>query len=89
MNKPETKRFQPILWLQTKGLPGFQRRSSHLIQRLTADPSRQHWTALERSSSWSRWLLWTLVGWAGFAIVWSSLARIAETVQAQASGLSA
>lgn len=82
MNKPETKRFQPILWLQTKGLPGFQRRSSHLIQRLTADPSRQHWTALERSSSWSRWLLWTLVGLAGFAIVWSSLARIDETVQA-------
>ena len=82
MNDPKSKRFQPVLWLQTKGLPEFQRRSSRLVNRLTADPSRQHWTALERSSSWSRWLLWTLVGLAGFGIVWSSLARIDETVQA-------
>jgi HlyD family secretion protein len=82
MNQPKPKRFQPVLWLQTKGLPGFQRRSSHLIHRLTADPSRQHWTALQPSTSWSRWLLWSMVGLAGFGIIWSCFARIDETVQA-------
>jgi hemolysin D len=82
MNQPKPKRFQPVLWFQTKGLPEFQQRSGRLIQRLTADPSRQHWTALQPSTSWSRWLLWSLVGLAGFGIVWSCFARIDETVQA-------
>jgi multidrug efflux pump subunit AcrA (membrane-fusion protein) len=82
MKQTNSKRFQPVLWLQTRGLPEFQRRSSRLILRLTADPSRQHWTALQPSSSWSRWILWTMVGLAGFGIVWSCFARIDETVQA-------
>ena len=76
------KRFQPILWLQTKGLPGFQKRSTTLINNLTADRSRQHWTALRPSTSWSRRIIWTLVGLAGFGIVWASFAKIDETVQA-------
>ena len=76
------KRFQPVLWLQTKGLPSFQKRSSTLINNLTADRSRQHWTALQPSTSWSRRIIWTLVGLAGFGIVWASFARIDETVQA-------
>ena len=76
------KRFEPLLWLQTKGLPAFQKQSSALINRFTADPSRQHWTALEPSNNWSRRILWTLVGLAGFGIVWASFARIDETVQA-------
>lgn len=76
------KRLQPILWLQTKGLPGFQKRSSTLINNLTADHSRQHWTALRPSTSWSRRIIWTLVGLAGFGIVWASFAKIDETVQA-------
>ena len=82
MTQPNHKHFQPILWLQTKGLPEFQRRSSRLINQLTADPSRQHWTALKPSTSWSRWLLWSMVGLAGFGLVWSCIARIDETVQA-------
>ena len=76
------KRFQPILWLHTKGLPGFQKRSSTLINNLTADRSSQHWTALRPSTSWSRRIIWTLVGLAGFGIVWASFAKIDETVQA-------
>jgi len=82
MNQNKPKRFQPVLWFQTKGLPDFQRRSGRLIYRLTADPSRQHWTALQPSTSWSRWILWTMMGLAGFGIVWSCFARIDETVQA-------
>lgn len=82
MKPDKDKRFQPMLWLQTRGMPEFQRRSSHLIHRLTADSSRQHWTALQPSTSWSRWLLWSLVGLAGFGITWSCFARIDETVQA-------
>ena len=76
------KRFQPILWLKTKGLPSFQKRSTTLINNLTADRSRQHWTALRPSTSWSRRLIWSLVGLAGFGIVWASFAKIDETVQA-------
>ena len=76
------KRFEPLLWLQTKGLPAFQKQSHLLINRFTADPSRQHWTALEPSNNWSRRILWTLVALAGFGIVWASFARIDETVQA-------
>ena len=76
------KGFQPWLWLQTKGLPSFQKHSAQLINRMTADPSRQHWTALEPSNNWSRRIIWTLVGLAGFGIVWASFARIDETVQA-------
>lgn len=74
--------FDPLLWFQTKGLPGFQKRSAALINRFTADPARNHWTALEPSNAWSRRILWTLVGLAGFGIVWASFARIDETVQA-------
>ena len=76
------RRFQPLLWLQTKGLPAFQKQSSLLINRFTADPSRQHWTALEPAGNWSRRIIWTLVALAGFGIVWASFARIDETVQA-------
>jgi hemolysin D len=82
MTQNNSKRYQLVLWLQTRGLPEFQRRSARLINRLTADPSRQHWSALQPSSSWSRWILWTMVGLAGFGIVWSCFARIDETVQA-------
>jgi HlyD family secretion protein len=82
MSLNKDKKFQPVLWFKTKGLPGFQQRSGRLIYRLTADSSRQHWTALQPSTSWSRWILWTMVGLAGFGIVWSSFARIDETVQA-------
>lgn len=76
------RRFQPVLWLQTKGLPRFQKHSSALINNLTADRSRQHWTALRPSTNWSRRIIWSLVGVAGFGIVWSSFAKIDETVQA-------
>lgn len=74
--------FHPLVWFQTKGLPAFQKRSALLINRFTADPARQHWTALQPSNNWSRRIIWTLVGLAGFGIVWASFARIDETVQA-------
>ena len=74
--------FRPLIWFQTKGLPAFQKRSALLINRYTADPARQHWTALQPSNNWSRRIIWTLVGLAGFGIVWASFARIDETVQA-------
>lgn len=82
MKPIKNKRFNLIIWLQTRCLPELQRRSSRFIFGLTADPSRQHWTALQPSESWSRWILWSLVSVAGFAIIWSSFARIDETVQA-------
>ena len=79
MSRP---RFQPLIWFQTKGLPEFQRHSTELINRFTADPARQYWTALKPSNNWSRRILWSLVALAGFGIVWASFARIDETVQA-------
>jgi hemolysin D len=75
------KRFEPILWLTTKGVPGLQRQSSLLVNRLTTDQASKHWTALTPSKNWSRRILYTLVGIAGFGIVWASFARIDETVQ--------
>ena len=75
------KRFEPILWLTTKGIPGLQKQSGQLVHRLTSDRASQHWTALTPSKNWSRRILYTLVGIAGFGIVWASFAQIDETVQ--------
>lgn len=75
------KRFEPILWLTTRGIPGLQKQSGQLVHRLTSDRASQHWTALTPSKNWSRRILYTLVGIAGFGIVWASFAQIDETVQ--------
>ena len=75
------KRFEPILWLTTKAIPGLQKQSGQLVHRLTSDRASQHWTVLTPSKNWSRRILYTLVGIAGFGIVWASFAQIDETVQ--------
>ncbi len=69
-------------WLQHHALPALQRGGEVLVRKITETKGQHHWTALQPSRRWSSWIIWTLVGVAGFGIVWSCFARIDETVQA-------
>ena len=69
-------------WLQHRALPAFQGIGQRVVRKITEASGQNHWTALQPSRRWSSWIIWTLVGFAGFGIVWSSFARIDETVQA-------
>jgi hemolysin D len=69
-------------WLQHRALPAVQKFGARAVQRITEENGQRHWTALQPSRRWSSWIIWTLVGVAGFGIVWSCFARIDETVQA-------
>lgn len=69
-------------WLEHRALPALHRIGDKVVHRITEENGQRHWTALQPSRRWSSWIIWTLVGVAGFGIVWSSFARIDETVQA-------
>lgn len=69
-------------WIQHKALPALHRSSRNLVGGLTREPGQEQWTALTPSGRWNTWILRTLVGVAGFGILWASFARIDETVQA-------
>lgn len=69
-------------WTQHRALPAIQRTGELVVGRITEESGQRHWTALTPSRRWSSWIIWTLVGVAGFGIIWASLARIDETVQA-------
>lgn len=69
-------------WLRQQAIPALQRFGSSVVHRITEEKGQRHWTALQPSRRWSSWIIWTLVGVAGFGIVWSSFARIDETVEA-------
>ena len=69
-------------WFQFRLLPGIQGVGARVVRRVTEEPGQRHWSALTPSRRWSSWIIWSLVGVAGFGIVWSSFARIDETIQA-------
>jgi HlyD family secretion protein len=69
-------------WLKHTALPALQHVGDKVVHRITNEKGQQHWTALQPSRRWSSWIIWTLVSVSGFGIVWSSFARIDETVQA-------
>jgi len=69
-------------WVQHHVAPGLHRRADAVVQQLTAEQGRSHWTALTPSRRWSGVIIWTLVSVAGTGIIWSAFARIDETVQA-------
>ena len=69
-------------WFQFRLLPGIQGVGEKVVRRVTEEPGQRHWSALTPSRRWSSWISWSLVGVAGFGVVWSSLARIDETIQA-------
>ena len=71
-----------VRWSQHSALPAIQRTGERVVLRITEEPGQRHWSALTPSRRWSSWIIWSLVGVAGFGIVWSSFARIDETIQA-------
>ena len=73
---------QVLRWTQHRAIPAIQRTGERVVRRITEEPGQRHWSALTPSRRWSSWIIWSLVGVAGFGIVWSSFARIDETIQA-------
>lgn len=73
---------QVLRWTQHRALPAIQRTGESVVRRITEEPGQRHWSALTPSRRWSSWIIWSLVGVAGFGIVWASFARIDETIQA-------
>ena len=69
-------------WFLHSASPYLYAISEKAIHGLTRQKGDKEWTALTPSNRWSRYTIWTLVGVAGFGIVWALLARIDETVQA-------
>ena len=69
-------------WLQHRALPAFQGIGQRVVRKITEASGQHHWTALQPNRRWSPWIIWPLVGVAGFGIVWLCFARIDETVQA-------
>ena len=69
-------------WLQHQALPAFQHAGQWVARKISETSGQNHWTMLQPSRRWSSWIIWTLVGFAGFGTVWACFARIDETVQA-------
>lgn len=71
-----------IKWIIYVAIPVVQANGARLIRRLTFEKGQAHWTSLTPSKRWSGWIIWSLVGVASFGIVWSSFAKIDESIQA-------
>ena len=69
-------------WIQHRMLPALHQAADYAIQRIANEDGQHHWSALQSSKRWSSWIIWTLVGVAGFGIIWACFARIDETVAA-------
>ena len=62
--------------------PTLHQASEKLVDSITNEHGSDHWSALKPSNKWSRYVIRTLVGVAGFGIVWAMFAQIDEVVQA-------
>ena len=69
-------------WFQHSFTPALHKAGENVVTKLTEEQGQSHWTALTPSRRWSSTVIWTMVSVAGFGIIWSSLAKIDETVQA-------
>ena len=70
------------IWSSQKLIPNIHNASQHFVDRLTHEDGSAEWAALAPSNRWNRYIIWTLVSFAGFGIVWAMLARVDETVTA-------
>ena len=69
-------------WCNHWLVPTIHAKSGTFFESITFEEGSSQWTALRPSNRWSQYIIWTLVGVAGFGITWSMFARIDETVQA-------
>ena len=51
------------------------------VNILTLEQGDETWSSLSSSRKWNKVIIYVLVSFSGFIIVWSSIARIDETVQ--------
>ena len=70
------------LYLSQVLSPRLHASAQFIVDKITFDESSTEWSALSQSTRWNRSIIWTLVGFAGFGVVWSLFARIDETVSA-------
>lgn len=63
-------------------IPSIHSTAEKAVARLTHEQGSSQWSAIAPSNRWNRYIIWTLVGFAGFGTTWAMFARIDETVTA-------
>jgi len=70
------------IWTKQSLIPRIHQTSEQVVDKLTYEEGSAEWAALAPSNRWNRYIIWTLVGVAGFGIVWAMFAQVDETVSA-------
>ena len=65
-----------------KVAPSLHRRAESIVSLITKESGSQYWSALAPTRKWNILILRSLVGFTGFAIIWSSVTSVDESVQA-------
>ncbi len=75
----KVKKF--IRWLNNDFSPKAEKFAGKIVTFITYENGSENWNSLKPTNKWSRITIWTLVYFAGFGILWSSISRVDETVQ--------
>ncbi len=68
-------------WMLHQIAPKVQNSIQKVVNTLTLEQGDETWSSLSSSRKWNKIIIWSLVSFSGFIVVWSSIARIDETVQ--------
>ena len=70
------------LFLSSTIFPLISQKTDSIVNRLTSEEGSSEWSALKPSNRWNRYIIWTLVSFAGFGTCWAMFAQIDESVTA-------
>lgn len=79
VGKNNSKKF--YFWIKHEISPKAQNYVLKAVNILTLEQGDETWSSLSSSRKWNKVIIYVLVSFSGFIIVWSSIARIDETVQ--------
>lgn len=68
-------------WMRHEIAPKVENSIQKIVNTLTLEQGDETWSSLSSSRKWNKIIIWSLVSFSGFIVVWSSIARIDETVQ--------
>ena len=79
LSKKNSKKL--YFWIKHEITPKAQNSVLKVVNILTLEQGDETWSSLSSSRKWNKVIIWVLVSFSGFIIVWSSIAKIDETVQ--------
>ncbi len=79
LRKENSKKI--YFFVNHKVIPKLNNRVEQFVNILTVEQGEETWSNLDSSRKWNKVIIWTFVSFATFGFVWSSVAKVDETVQ--------